>query len=280
MAPTARGFEQSYPEPAGSGSNTRNARGRPARRAPKQRSRSWFPTVSNDCQQLLWASGRKRAVQVGDPSAAPPFAVGAVAGASLAVAPVGQAQLVRKDDVRNEGAGDAGRRAARSGARFRDALQAAGPGPAAGAESEAAAAAALSGWFRAEPGPRSSAPVPASPAPTPPPAPPARIDRVLIGDAGGDVEARIRIGGGGALDGAEIRLTSSPGSCAVAAQLLTQGDGSRQTLSVALDEIRLRLRGKGIALTAGSARHGGMGAGTGRRSNDTDSSNPGGRSRR
>jgi len=54
--------------------------------------------------------------------------------------------------------------------------------------------------------------------------------------------------------GAEIRLTASVGSPAVTAQLLTPGAGSRQTLSVAMEEIRLRLRDKGIALASSVAR--------------------------
>lgn len=76
----------------------------------------------------------------------------------------------------------------------------------------------------------------------------AAIDRLLVGTAGGVAEARIRIGAG-ALAGVEIQLTSA-GPQAVTAQLLTAGAGSRQTLSVAMEEIRLRLRDKGIALGA------------------------------
>jgi hypothetical protein len=84
-------------------------------------------------------------------------------------------------------------------------------------------------------------------------APAARVDRVLVGTVGGDAEARIRIGSG-VLAGAEIRLTAAAGAAAVTAQLLTPGAGSRQTLSVAMEEIRLRLRDKGIALAASVAR--------------------------
>jgi hypothetical protein len=77
---------------------------------------------------------------------------------------------------------------------------------------------------------------------------------LLIGRAGGQAEARIRIGGG-ALAGAEIRLTTTaPGSQAVTAQLLTPTAGSRQTLFVAMEEIRLRLRDKGISLASAVAR--------------------------
>jgi hypothetical protein len=81
----------------------------------------------------------------------------------------------------------------------------------------------------------------------------AKIDRVLIGNAGGEAEARIRIGAG-ALAGAEIRLTTTAGSQAVTAQLLTPTAGSRQTLFVAMEEIRLRLRDKGIALASSVGR--------------------------
>ncbi len=84
-------------------------------------------------------------------------------------------------------------------------------------------------------------------------APPAKIDRVLIGSTGGEAEARIRIAGG-ALAGAEIRLTATAGSQAVTAQLLTPTAGSRQTLFVAMEEIRLRLRDKGIALASAVGR--------------------------
>jgi hypothetical protein len=87
----------------------------------------------------------------------------------------------------------------------------------------------------------------------PPSAPAAGVDRILVGTVGGDAEARIRIAAG-ALAGAEIRLSAVAGSPAVTAQLLTPGAGSRQTLSVAMEEIRLRLRDKGIALASSVAR--------------------------
>ena len=127
-------------------------------------------------------------------------------------------------------------------------------------------AAALAGWFRAEPPPRSPPPPPAIA-----PAPPSKIDRILVGDVGGDIQARIRIGSG-ALAGAEIRLSAAPGSHAVAAELLTRTDGSRQTLCVVMDEIRLRLRGKGIALAARPRSAEGRAA---RRPNDGDGSKSG-----
>jgi hypothetical protein len=124
--------------------------------------------------------------------------------------------------------------------RFRDALKKTGEG---GAASEAATAAGGPGWFKPEPirvGPPASKIAPAGTT---------KIDRLLIGGAGGEAEARIRIGTG-ALAGAEIRLTTTAGSQAVTAQLLTPTAGSRQTLSVAMEEIRLRLRDKGIVLAS------------------------------
>jgi hypothetical protein len=152
------------------------------------------------------------------------------------------APVVRKDDV------DRARKAPRAGARFRDALKRTGQGGQTDAQvgSQAgatlASAAAMTGWFRAEATPKPPA------APRLAPAAPPSIDRILIGESGAGVEARIRIGSG-VLAGAEIRLTGAPGSRAVAAELLTRADGSRQTLSVAMEEIRLRLRRKGIALS-------------------------------
>lgn len=86
------------------------------------------------------------------------------------------------------------------------------------------------------------------------PAAQTEIDRILIGGSRGEAEARIRIGAG-ALAGAEIRLTTTAGSQAVTAQLLTPTVGSRQTLFVAMEEIRLRLRDKGIALASSVGRN-------------------------
>ena len=127
---------------------------------------------------------------------------------------------------------------------FRDSFKHAG-----GSESatEAAALAGGPGWFKPEPlrvGPP-AAKLAAAAAP--------KVDRVLIGNAGAAAEARIRIGAG-ALAGAEIRLTTAAGSQAVTAQLLTPTAGSRQTLFVAMEEIRLRLRDKGIALASSVGR--------------------------
>ncbi len=116
-----------------------------------------------------------------------------------------------------------------------------------GAEAESAAT--MAAWFRHEP-PRTPPAVPPATAPRGP-----AVERVLIGQAAGVAEARIRIGAG-VLAGAEIRLTTAAGSRAVEAQLLTRSAGSRQTLAVAMDELRLRLRGRGISLVRASARPG------------------------
>jgi hypothetical protein len=127
---------------------------------------------------------------------------------------------------------------------FRETFKHAGAGESA---VDAAAMAAGPGWVKPEPlrvGP---------PASKIAPSPAAKIDRLLIGGAGAEAEARIRIGGG-ALAGAEIRLTITAGSLAVTAQLLTPTAGSRQTLFVAMEELRLRLRDKGIALAPSIAR--------------------------
>jgi hypothetical protein len=78
----------------------------------------------------------------------------------------------------------------------------------------------------------------------------AAVARVLLGAAGGDVaEARIRIGGEGPA-GAEIRLAAARDGRTVEAHLLTAADGSRETLAVMLDEIRMRLRARGVVLRA------------------------------
>jgi hypothetical protein len=179
------------------------------------------------------------------------------------------ASVGRKDDPAGRAA-ETARKAAHAGSRFRDTLRRGGSGEP-GAAGPEMGAAALAAWIRPEPGPRPGAPPPPI-APTAPPAPPPRIDRILVGEVGGDVEARIRIGAG-ALAGAEIRLSSTPGSRAVAAELLTRTDSSRQTLSVAMDELRVRLRRRGIVLAARS--RGGDGGGA-RRPDGGDGSRSGG----
>src|SRR5437762_3060387 len=149
------------------------------------------------------------------------------------------AVLARKDEAPGEArAGDTVRRRA-SPSGFRDALERAATDEVA---SQAATALGSCGS-----GPRAQirvAPRAVGAAP-PASAAAARVDRILVGTAGGDAEARIRVGAG-ALAGAEIRLTAVAGSAAVTVQVLTPGAGSRQTLSVAMEEIRLRLRDKGI----------------------------------
>jgi hypothetical protein len=148
----------------------------------------------------------------------------------------------RKDEA--HGGTDAVRRRGRP-SRFRDALKH-GAGDAIASD-----VAAVVGSMGTGPPP---APIRVAPPPTKlATAPVAGVDRVLVGSLAGDAEARIRIGAG-ALAGAEIRLTVIAGSPAVTAQLLTPGAGSRQTLSVAMEEIRLRLRDKGIAFTSSGAR--------------------------
>lgn len=125
---------------------------------------------------------------------------------------------------------------------------------------ETRGAAAAAGWFRAEL--TGASMISASDkVRTPQP-----IERLLIGRAGDSTEARIRIGEG-ALAGAELRFVTGA-SGVVTAELLTASNESRQTLSLVMNEIRLRLRGKGIAfsmvrgrvvdsLTDGASREGG-----------------------
>jgi hypothetical protein len=167
----------------------------------------------------------------------------------------GAGSPARKDEAAGPGGASAVRQHGRSGPRFRDALK---RGVDDERGSDIAGAFGVGGGI--PPAPIRVAPPPAKSAA----APVGRVDRLLVGHAGGDAEARIRIGSG-VLAGAEIRLTAAVGSPAVTAQLLTAGAGSRQTLSVAMEEIRLRLRDKGIALSssvaggraADDARHGG-----------------------
>jgi hypothetical protein len=104
----------------------------------------------------------------------------------------------------------------------------------------------MAGWFRSE------IARPATPA-AGLGAPASVRDRILIGANGDTAEARIRIGTG-PLAGTELSLSASSGGRLVEATLLTCAAGSRQTLSVALEEIRVRLRGKGIVLLAETRR--------------------------
>ena len=160
--------------------------------------------------------------------------VGDTAAAPMAAAALG------KDELRPRSPADEGR-ARRPRHNFRATLLPAHTsGRAAGAEPEPSTAATMTGWFRAEASPAAPSRTPAAAAPRP-------VDRVLIGGTGDSAEARIQIGSG-ALAGTEIRLQAAPGGGVIEAQLLTRVDGSRQTLSVVMDEIAVRLRGKGIAL--------------------------------
>src|SRR5262245_6577151 len=135
-----------------------------------------------------------------------------------------------------------------SGAGFRRALDRKGrhpPGP--GGQDDAAAAAAMAGWFRSEPPVATgrNAAVTAV-------APPRAVERVLVGAGPEGAQARIRIGAG-ALAGTEIQLSSVASGRAVEARLLTHTASSRQTLSVVMDEIRSRLRDRGIVLSTTGA---------------------------
>lgn len=148
-----------------------------------------------------------------------------------------------KDEVRSvadEGTGDARPRA---GQGFRKALERGRRAPAAGGPNDGASAAALAGWFRSE---SAAAPAVAKAAGVAGVAASRAVDRVLIGSGPDGAEARIRIGAG-ALAGTEIYLSSASGQT-VEARLLTHAASSRQTLSVVMDEIRSRLRDRGIVL--------------------------------
>ena len=191
------------------------------------RFRGIIPQQRRFARNGLPAEGDNRPVQVSD------------------LTTTGGARSGRTDELVGAGREPAHHRA-RPSKPFRDTFKHAGGSDSA---SEAAALAGGPGWFKPEPirvGPPAAKLTPA-------PAAAAKVDRVLIGNAGGEAEARIRIGTG-ALAGAEIRLTTTAGSQAVTAQLLTPTAGSRQTLFVAMEEIRLRLREKGIALASSVGR--------------------------
>jgi hypothetical protein len=73
-------------------------------------------------------------------------------------------------------------------------------------------------------------------------------DRLLIGFGAGGAEARLRIGGG-PLAGAEIHLRQGPGGqLAIEATVLTRLESSRQTLSLAMEEVARRLARRGYTL--------------------------------
>jgi hypothetical protein len=82
-------------------------------------------------------------------------------------------------------------------------------------------------------------------------APPPRIsavERLLVGSRGDDLEARIVIADRGG-SGAEIRLVAPGGGRKILVEILTASAGSRDTLSEAMEEIRVRLRRRGIVLS-------------------------------
>jgi len=148
-----------------------------------------------------------------------------------------------KEEVRS--VADQGTEAVRSraGQGFRKTLERGRRDPASGNTNDAASAAALAGWFRSESG---GAPAVAKAAGIAGVAASRPVDRVLIGSGPDGAQARIRIGAG-ALAGTEIHLSSASGQT-VEARLLTHAASSRQTLSVVMDEIRSRLRDRGIVL--------------------------------
>jgi len=148
-----------------------------------------------------------------------------------------------KEEVRSAGDEAADQERSRSGRGFRRALERKF-GDSSGGH-EIASAAALAGWFRSEATPGASPNAAAKIAGV---AGARAVDRILIGSGPEGAQARIRIGAG-ALAGTEIQLSTSAAGRAVEAQLLTHAASSRQTLAVVLDEIRSRLRDKGIVLS-------------------------------
>jgi hypothetical protein len=132
----------------------------------------------------------------------------------------------------------------RSGPRFRSALERKREDR--GTDAEAASAAAMAGWFRSE----STAALANKPTVVTGPSGAAAaraVDRILVGSGPDGAQARIRIGAG-ALAGTEIQLSSGLAGHVVEARLLTHAATSRQTLSLVMDEIRVRLRDRGIVL--------------------------------
>jgi hypothetical protein len=152
---------------------------------------------------------------------------------------------VGKEEVCSAGDEAADRVRPRSGRDFRYALERRGGDS--GNGEDFASFAALAGWFRSEATPGVSPTTPSTR--TSGIATARAVDRVLIGSGPDGAEARIRIGAG-ALAGTEIQLSTSAVGRAVEAQLLTHAASSRQTLAVVLDEIRSRLRDRGIVLSA------------------------------
>lgn len=78
-----------------------------------------------------------------------------------------------------------------------------------------------------------------------------RVERLLLGSGPLGGEARIQLGAG-PLGGCEIQLRAA--GSVIEARLLTHGETSRQTLTVAMNEVAARLRKKGIALDTKTPR--------------------------
>ena len=76
---------------------------------------------------------------------------------------------------------------------------------------------------------------------------------MLIGSGGTEPEARVSIADGSPA-GAEIRLVAVGGGRKIVAEILTANAGSRETLTSAMEEIRVRLRRRGIALSISEQR--------------------------
>lgn len=148
-----------------------------------------------------------------------------------------------KDELRSVTEEAADRARSRSGRGFRGALERRSR-DSTGETLDLASAAALSGWFRSETMTRAGPAVPPTKAAGVAGA--GAVDRILLGSGPDGAQARIRIGAG-ALAGTEIQLSGTAGRT-VEAQVLTHVATSRQTLSVVLDEIRSRLRDRGIVL--------------------------------
>ena len=157
--------------------------------------------------------------------------------------PVPSTGTAGKEEVRSVAEPGTGGTRPRAGQGFRRALERGRRDPAAAGTNDGASAAALAGWFRSE---AAAAPAVAKAAGVAGVGASRAVDRVLIGSGPDGAEARIRIGAG-ALAGTEIHLSSASGQT-VEARLLTHAASSRQTLSVVMDEIRSRLRDRGIVL--------------------------------
>jgi len=142
-------------------------------------------------------------------------------------------------------------RRTRPGRSFRGALERARSGSTSGDAYDLASAAALAGWFRAETTAASQG-ASATTARAVGVGAARAVDRILIGAGPDGAEARIRIAAG-ALAGTELHLSTAATGHTVEARLLTHAASSRQTLAVVLEDIRSRLRDKGIVLSTAAA---------------------------